>query len=195
VNAPSGGARHRGREVALQVLFAIDLAVRQAQREAELAGDRRAEAEAEAEADDADADGPGTEAFAEASFERVVVNFEVPSAARTFARGLVVEVCRNGQAIDVWIAAHARNWRVSRMAAVDRNILRLGTYELAYTDTPVAVIVDEAVGLAQRFGSDPSPAFVNGILDAIAREVRAAPDDDARGARGADGEEEGRTVG
>jgi len=55
---------------------------------------------------------------------------------------------------------------------VDRNILRLGTYELVHTTTPVGVILNEAVDLARRFGNDPSPSFVNGILDAVARGVR-----------------------
>ena len=58
------------------------------------------------------------------------------------------------------------------MAAVDRNILRLGAYELAHTTTPAAVVLDEAVELARRFGSDASPSFVNGILDALAHELR-----------------------
>jgi N utilization substance protein B len=60
------------------------------------------------------------------------------------------------------------------MAVVDRNILRLAVHELRDTDTPVAVVIDEAVDLARRFGSDSSPSFVNGVLDAVAREVRAA---------------------
>ena len=55
------------------------------------------------------------------------------------------------------------------MAAVDRNILRLGVYELRFTDTPAPVILDESIELARRFSLDPSPAFVNGILDAVAR--------------------------
>ena len=58
------------------------------------------------------------------------------------------------------------------MAAVDRNILRLASYELAHTETPPAVIINEAVELARRFGSDRSPAFVNGIIDAVARAAR-----------------------
>jgi N utilization substance protein B len=58
------------------------------------------------------------------------------------------------------------------MAAVDRNILRLGTYELTHTTTPAPVILNEAIDLARRFSNDPSPAFVNGILDAVARVVR-----------------------
>ena len=58
------------------------------------------------------------------------------------------------------------------MAAVDRNVLRIAAYELRDTETPVAVVINEAVDMARRFGADTSPAFVNGILDAIAREVR-----------------------
>ena len=74
--------------------------------------------------------------------------------------------------LDPLVARHATHWRLERMAAVDRNILRLAAYETLYTDTPGAVVIDEAVNLARRFGSDESPAFVNGVLDALAREVR-----------------------
>ena len=58
------------------------------------------------------------------------------------------------------------------MAAVDRNVLRLAAYELAHTETPTAVVIDEAVELARRFGGDRSPGFVNGVLDALSRAVR-----------------------
>jgi N utilization substance protein B len=62
----------------------------------------------------------------------------------------------------------AENWRVARMATVDRNVLRLGAYELLYTtETPPAVALDEAINLARRFGSAESPAFVNGVLDKL----------------------------
>ena len=60
------------------------------------------------------------------------------------------------------------------MAVVDRNVLRLAIFELRETDTPVAVVIDEAVDLARRFGGDSSPSFVNGVLDAVAKELRAA---------------------
>jgi N utilization substance protein B len=55
---------------------------------------------------------------------------------------------------------------------VDRNVLRLAAYELLHSDTPTPVVIDEAVELARRFGGDRSPAFVNGVLDALARSVR-----------------------
>jgi N utilization substance protein B len=101
-------------------------------------------------------------------FEKVAENFEAPPGAREFAWSLVSEVCAHAEELDRQIASRARNWRISRMAAVDRNVLRLGAYELAYTATPPAVVIDEAVELARRYGSDASPAFVNGILDALA---------------------------
>jgi N utilization substance protein B len=68
--------------------------------------------------------------------------------------------------IDQQLAAAAENWRLPRMAVVDRNVLRLGAYELLFApDTPAAVAIDEAIELARRFGSADSPAFVNGVLD------------------------------
>jgi len=141
------GGRHRGREVALQVLYAIDLA--------------------------ANEDAPPRD-LQDQVFERIVENFDVPRVAEQFARELVAGVVERVDALDVILGAHARNWRVSRMAAVDRNVLRLAVFELGDSDIPVAVVIDEAVDLARRFGADSSPAFVNGVLDAAAREVRAA---------------------
>jgi N utilization substance protein B len=75
--------------------------------------------------------------------------------------------------IDEAIAASASNWRFDRIAAIDRNILRLGAYELMMEpETPHAVVLDEAVEMAKRFGDADSPSFVNGVLDAIRRKVR-----------------------
>jgi transcription antitermination protein NusB len=74
---------------------------------------------------------------------------------------------------DAAITGAATNWRFDRIAPVDRTILRLGTYELMKEGgTPPAVVLDEAVELAKRFGEADSPAFVNGVLDAIRRRVR-----------------------
>jgi transcription antitermination protein NusB len=78
-------------------------------------------------------------------------------------------------AIDEKLAAAAENWRLPRMPAVDRNVLRLGAYELLYTpETPPAVVLNEAIELARRFGKEDSPAFVNGVLDRVGREARPA---------------------
>jgi N utilization substance protein B len=164
----TGSARRRAREVALQVLFAIDLASdrpRPAEGRAAEAGVRRAGAAA------IEVPPPSTPSADEA-FAAVSASFEMPAAAEAFARELVAQVREHVEALDETIGAHARNWRISRMAAVDRNILRLGTWELRYTDTPAPVVLNEAVDLARRFSNDPSPAFVNGILDAVARGVR-----------------------
>lgn len=77
--------------------------------------------------------------------------------------------------LDEAIAEAAANWRLDRIAPVDRTILRLGTYELmAEPETPQAVVLDEAVELAKRFGEADSPAFVNGVLDAIRQRLSAS---------------------
>jgi len=63
----------------------------------------------------------------------------------------------------------AENWRIGRMLPVDRNVLRIGAYELIHTDSPREVVLDEAIELARRFGSKDSAAFVNGVLDKVAK--------------------------
>ena len=137
--------RHRSREAALQVLYAVDLDRRQTR-------------------------GTSESVRAEEAFDRVAAHFELPEGARAFAKELVTGVCRARQELDDRLGAHSENWRINRMAAVDRNVLRLGAYEILHTDTPTAIAIDQAVELARRFGGDRSPAFVNGILDSVARE-------------------------
>jgi N utilization substance protein B len=79
-------------------------------------------------------------------------------------------------AIDARIESAADNWDLSRMAITDRNTLRLGVFELCYTDTPHQVVIDEAVDLARKFGSAQSAQFVNGLLDRlIPDEKRESP--------------------
>jgi N utilization substance protein B len=77
--------------------------------------------------------------------------------------------------IDAKLTAAAENWRLVRMANVDRNVLRLGAYELLFPteDAPPAVALDEAIELARRYGSEDSPAFVNGVLDRINKSANA----------------------
>jgi N utilization substance protein B len=82
-----------------------------------------------------------------------------------FARSLLSGVRRNRGELDQMLAARAENWSLERMAATDRNVLRLGAYEILYTETPGRVAINEAVELAKRFGARQSPQFVNGILD------------------------------
>ena len=92
-----------------------------------------------------------------------------PLAAR-----LVEGVDDHRERIDGLLRAHARGWTVERMPVIDRNVLRLATFELLdRADVPTAVVIDEYVELAKRFSTDGSGRFVNGMLSAIAREVRA----------------------
>ena len=75
-------------------------------------------------------------------------------------------------AIDEKLAAAAENWRLSRMPTVDRNLLRLGAFEMLHLgETPPAVVLDEVIELARRFGTADSPAFVNGVLDRLRRDA------------------------
>jgi N utilization substance protein B len=75
--------------------------------------------------------------------------------------------------IDDMIRRHLQHWRLERMATVDRNILRLATYEMLATATPPAVVIDEALELARRFSNDEAVQFVNGVLDAAHKEIAA----------------------
>jgi transcription antitermination protein NusB len=96
---------------------------------------------------------------------------EMPGDAegRSYADELVRGVVSGIEATDALIRAASTNWRLERMNRVDRNLLRLGAYELAHRpDVPRAVILDEAVELAKRYGTDDSGAFVNGVLDRVA---------------------------
>lgn len=94
-------------------------------------------------------------------------------AAREMAERLARGAQARAEALDGQIREAATHWRLERIAPVDRTILRLGAYELLEEKaTPAAVVIDEAVELAKRFGEADSPAFVNGVLDAIRRRVR-----------------------
>jgi N utilization substance protein B len=87
-----------------------------------------------------------------------------------FSRRLIQGVAANRSELDQKITAAAENWTVERMAATDRNLLRLGAYEIHFTDTPAKVVIDEAVELAKRFGGAQSAQFVNGILDKLMKQ-------------------------
>jgi len=87
-----------------------------------------------------------------------------------FLEELVRGTVEKAAEIDVLISGHAEHWRLERMPAVDRNILRLAIYEMRHTETPEAVVMDEALELARRFSTEESVHFVNGVLDAVHRE-------------------------
>ena len=86
---------------------------------------------------------------------------------RDFANKLFEGTVAAERELDRLIEKHAENWRLDRMAAIDRNILRLATYELRAGDSPAKVVINEAVELAKKFSSEDSAPFVNGILDAV----------------------------
>jgi N utilization substance protein B len=131
------GARHSGREAALQMLFQMESSGSGAEEAIDLFWHNFA----------ADADPEG----------RVYAN--------EAARG--VETARDE--LDKYIGEASTHWRVERMARVDRNVLRLGAWELSHRpDVPRAVVLDEAVELAKQYGTDDSSAFVNGVLNRIA---------------------------
>jgi len=91
--------------------------------------------------------------------------------AFAFAQGLVTGTIDHREQVDALIREQADNWRLERMPPVDRNVLRLAVFEMLYeTDTPKLVIVDEAIELAKKFGSEQSGRFVNGLLDGLLKQ-------------------------
>lgn len=133
------GARRTARERALQALYQVDMA--------------------KASADDALQSAWGSEPEQGAP----------EPEAQTFASELVRGVIEHSQEIDALIETHSRNWRLDRMARIDRNVLRLAIYELKYRDdVPRNVTLNEAIELGKMFGAEGSSAFINGLLDRIA---------------------------
>ncbi len=108
------------------------------------------------------------------SLEEALHNYRYlnpPSPALEFAEELVAGVVEHQEEVDQVIQRHSEHWRLDRMTVTDRNILRLATYEMLFRpDIPPKVSINEAIELAKEFGTEDSPAFVNGILDAIYRE-------------------------
>jgi len=135
-------ARHRSRQRALQVLFLWD------QRKQEI--------------------GDAISSFYE------TLGSEEEDPQRTppdeFMENLVRGAAAGSDAIDQRITAKSSNWRIERMPAVDRNILRLAVYEMNELKTPPAVVIDEALELARQFSDEESVAFINGVLDAVRRD-------------------------
>jgi N utilization substance protein B len=104
--------------------------------------------------------------------EAILATFEdlqkAKPSTREFAVRIFTGTVENLQKIDQMVSAQAENWRLSRMAVVDRNIIRMSIYEFLHeTDTPKLVIIDEAIEIAKRFGTQKSSQFINGILDGI----------------------------
>jgi len=91
--------------------------------------------------------------------------------AREFATRLAARTLSNLELLDERIRSRAEHWRISRMAVVDRNILRLAVYEFLYEPTPRTVAINEALEIARRFSTYEATQFINGILDAIKRDL------------------------
>lgn len=166
------GKRHNAREMAVRMLYQLDMGGAQlsqvfgtfdlseflAAEGKERGGKGRGR-----EATDADADGAP-----ERARRRVHEAFE-------HARELVQGTDRHRGEIDELIRGQADNWRLERMPVVDRNILRLAIYELLYQpEVPKLVVLDEAIELAKKYGSDQSGRFINGLLDGLLKQ-RAFP--------------------
>jgi transcription antitermination protein NusB len=131
-------SRHKAREHALQVLFQWDVRKHSAQESIDAF-------------------------YGSLSSETGEAQQERDSFLDQLVRGTVEQITE----IDRQISSHAEHWRLERMPAVDRNILRLAVYEMLHTDTPVAVLIDEALELARRYSGQEAVHFVNGVLDAV----------------------------
>jgi N utilization substance protein B len=91
---------------------------------------------------------------------------------RAFANKLFEGAAKDVVALDEAIGKHCENWRFERLAAIDRAILRLAIHEMNTAETPVRVVLDEAVELAKKFSSEEASAFVNGVLDAVHKSLQ-----------------------
>ena len=145
------GNRREAREVALQILFQLDY-------QPELSADAALARYFGGFAGDAD-----------------VAATPLDGDARGFATRLVRGVWGEREAVDRRITDASRNWRLERMARVDRNVIRLAVYELTFCgeDVPAKVAINEAIEIAKRFGAHETPAFVNGILDRVLEDLTA----------------------
>jgi N utilization substance protein B len=101
---------------------------------------------------------------------------EEPLPQDLFMEQLVKGAVEKASGIDERLQKHSAHWRLERMSIVDRNILRLAVYEMLETATPAAVAIDEALELARRFSGDDSVAFINGVLDAVRKELPGNPE-------------------
>jgi N utilization substance protein B len=89
--------------------------------------------------------------------------------AETLVRGVIAEITE----IDEMITRHAAHWKIPRMPTVDRNLLRIAVFEMQRTETPAAVAIDESLELARQFSGEESVHFINGVLDAVRKELAA----------------------
>ena len=160
------GLRRKARECALQMLFAAD--VTGASRVGEAGG-----------AETVGAAAPRVDALVRAYWDELGEP-EIDGAAREFATRLATGALARVKELDERIRSRAEHWRISRMAVVDRNILRLTVYEFLHEPTPRTVAINEALEIARRFSTYEATQFINGILDAIKRDLdKEFPQEDA----------------
>ena len=113
----------------------------------------------------------------ETDIAAMTVHFDVNKKAIPYAQELISGIRLHSDALNIMIEVHAKNWRLSRMAVIDRNILRIAAFELAHMpEVPSSVILNEAIEIAKRFSTDDAAPFINGILDSICRTVRKEGD-------------------
>jgi len=131
-------SRRRSRELAMQILFQMDIN-----------GNHSNEA-----------------------VELFCKHFEVSKKARPFFLQLMEGVRTYKEKIDSLIEASSENWKISRMSGMDRNIMRIAVYEMLYCDDiPTKVSINEAIDIGKKYGTEQSPAFINGVLDSINLEL------------------------
>ena len=147
------GLRRKARECALQMLFAADVT-----------GATRADEAGEVEA------APRVDQLVRCYWDEIG-DPEIDGAARDFATRLAVGALARVRELDERIRSRAEHWRISRMAVVDRNILRLAVFEFLHEPTPRTVAINEALEIARRFSTYEATQFINGILDAIKRDL------------------------
>ncbi len=110
--------------------------------------------------------------FSDEHFENFVQYFKVEPTFKDYLNTLVKGVLSNINKLDEIIAGHSKNWKISRMASTDRVVLRMATFEILEKMAPDKVILNEAIELSKRYGTEHSSAFVNGILDAVVADLR-----------------------
>ncbi|NPA10722.1 MAG: transcription antitermination factor NusB [Epsilonproteobacteria bacterium] len=105
-------------------------------------------------------------------FEEILQDKKIKNQKAEFAKNLLNGVVQNQEEIDKIIKEHLIDWSFERLDKVDKQILRLGVYELKHTDTPFQIVIDEAVKIAKNFSEEKAKSFINGILDRVAKEIR-----------------------
>jgi len=139
-------SRHRSRERALQILYQLDMAPQ-----------------------------PVEQALAAYYGSLYAEEPDTPPVPDPFMEELVRGALARRDELDALIRRHSQHWRLERMRVVDRNLLRLAIWELIATQTPPPVVIDEALELSRRFSEPDASAFLNGVLDAVRRELAPAP--------------------